>query len=98
MPDVPHFWHKTLAERYLSERQVPYVSLRPGAFFDQMMQMLPLGGLRGGRLISPIPPDIRQTYVLSTDVAEALAALVEAPVARRARRPRLGPAGEHAPR
>ncbi|MGH3145593.1 MAG: NAD(P)H-binding protein, partial [Rubrobacter sp.] len=29
-PDVPHFWHKKLAEDYLEQRGVPFVSLRPG--------------------------------------------------------------------
>ena len=45
--DVPHFWHKAEAERYLAELGVPYVSLRPGAFFDQIMDMQPGRG-RGG--------------------------------------------------
>jgi uncharacterized protein YbjT (DUF2867 family) len=59
--DVPHFWHKTLAEQVLAERGVRYVSLRPGAFFDQIMDLLPGGGLRAGRLINPGPPDVAQT-------------------------------------
>jgi len=29
-PDVPHFWHKKLAEDALEERGVPFVALRPG--------------------------------------------------------------------
>ena len=40
-PDVPHFWHKALMERYLAEIGVPYVALRPGAFVDQFMVMMP---------------------------------------------------------
>jgi uncharacterized protein YbjT (DUF2867 family) len=31
--DVPHFWHKVETEQPLVELGVPYVSLRPGAFF-----------------------------------------------------------------
>lgn len=77
---VPHFWNKALAERYLTDQGVRYVSLRPAAFFDQIMDLLPAGGLRRGRLISAGPPHLRQSYVLSTDVAAALAALVDAPV------------------
>lgn len=40
-PDVPHFLHKTPAEIYLAEVGVPYVSVRPGAFLDQVMEMTP---------------------------------------------------------
>ena len=35
-PQVPHFWHKKLAEDRLEELGVPFVSLRPGAFLDQV--------------------------------------------------------------
>ncbi len=77
--DVPHFWNKTLAERDLADLGVPYVSLRPGAFFE-MMDVLPGGGPRGGRLVSVVPSHVRQGYVLSADVAKALVALVDAPV------------------
>jgi uncharacterized protein YbjT (DUF2867 family) len=77
--DVPHFWHKTEAEKYLADLGVPYVSLRPGAFFDQIMDLQP-GGPRRGLLVSLWPPQVRQTFVLSRDVAEALAAAVDAPV------------------
>jgi uncharacterized protein YbjT (DUF2867 family) len=76
---VPHFWNKTLTERYLAEQKVPYVSLRPGAFFDQIMDLFPGGGPRRGRVISFGRPDVPQSWVLSGDVADALAALVDAP-------------------
>ena len=36
---VPHFWHKKLAEDRLQERGVAYVSLRPGAFLGAVTQM-----------------------------------------------------------
>ena len=78
-PDVPHFWHKALMERYLAEIGVPYVALRPGAFVDQFMLMMPGGGVAGGRLMSFGSPDIALTYVLTADVAENLAAAVDAP-------------------
>lgn len=32
---VEHFHHKFLAEEYMKEQGVPYISLRPGAFLDQ---------------------------------------------------------------
>lgn len=31
---VPHFHNKYLTEKYLQEKQQPYIALRPGAFFD----------------------------------------------------------------
>lgn len=79
--DVPHFWNKVLAEQDLAARSVPYVSLRPGAFFDQLMDLLPGGGARGGRMVSMWPADVPQGWVLSPDVAAALVQLVDAPVA-----------------
>ncbi len=79
--DVPHFWNKVIAEEDLATRSVPYVSLRPGAFFDQVMDLLPGGGARGGRVVSMWPADVTQSWVLSPDVAEALVRLVDAPVA-----------------
>lgn len=78
--DVTHFWNKTLAERDLAARSVPFVSLRPGAFFDQVMDLLPGGGARGGRMMSMWPADVRSSWVLSPDVAKALVALVDAPI------------------
>ena len=77
--DVPHFWNKTLTEQYLAEQSVPYVSLRPGAFFDQIMDSSP-GGARNGRLVSLWPADVPIGWVLSSDVAAALARLVDADV------------------
>jgi uncharacterized protein YbjT (DUF2867 family) len=79
-PDVPHFWHKALMERYLAEIGVPYVALRPGAFLDQLLLMMPGGGVASGRLMSFGSPDVAITYVLTADVAESLAAAVEADV------------------
>jgi uncharacterized protein YbjT (DUF2867 family) len=38
-PQVPHFWHKKLAEDRLEELGVPFVSLRPGAFLDLITRM-----------------------------------------------------------
>ena len=31
---VPHFHNKYLTEKYLAEKQQPFIALRPGAFFD----------------------------------------------------------------
>jgi uncharacterized protein YbjT (DUF2867 family) len=76
--EVPHFWHKAVTERYLADSGVPYVSLRPGAFLDQVMALLP-GGVSSGWLLSLGSPDVPLTYVLSADVADALAAAADAP-------------------
>src|ERR687892_2498201 len=37
-PDVPHFWHKKVAEDKLEQLGVPFVALRPGAFLDMIAQ------------------------------------------------------------
>jgi len=76
---VPHFWHKVQTENYLAELGVPYVSLRPGAFFDQVMDMQPGKG-RSGVALSLWSSTVPITYVLSSDVARALAEAVDAPV------------------
>jgi uncharacterized protein YbjT (DUF2867 family) len=34
-PEVPHFYNKHLAEKYLKEIGQPFIALRPGAFLDQ---------------------------------------------------------------
>jgi uncharacterized protein YbjT (DUF2867 family) len=38
-PQIPHFWHKKLAEDRLEELGVPFVALRPGGFLDMITQM-----------------------------------------------------------
>jgi uncharacterized protein YbjT (DUF2867 family) len=77
-PQVPHFWHKKLAEDRLEELGVPFVSLRPGAFLDMITQM---GGdpFAKRRLMWFGSPTIPLTYVLTQDVAGYLAAAVDAP-------------------
>jgi uncharacterized protein YbjT (DUF2867 family) len=32
--NVPHFYNKYLTEKFLQEKKQPYITLRPGAFFD----------------------------------------------------------------
>jgi uncharacterized protein YbjT (DUF2867 family) len=77
-PQVPHFWHKKLAEDRLEAAGVPFVALRPGAFLDMMTRM---GGdpIAKGRLIWFGSPAIPLTFVLSRDVAGYLADAVDAP-------------------
>jgi uncharacterized protein YbjT (DUF2867 family) len=79
-PDVPHFWHKKLAEDRLAEQGVPFVALRPGAFLDQVTQM---GGdpFAKHRLMWTGSPQTRLTFVLMADLAGYLADAVDAEVA-----------------
>ncbi|MFJ4026639.1 SDR family oxidoreductase [Paenarthrobacter sp. NPDC089989] len=79
-PQVPHFWHKKLAEDKLQELGVPFVALRPGAFFDQ------IAGMRGdpfqkGRIMWFGRKDVPLTFVLTSDLAQYLAAAVDADIA-----------------
>jgi uncharacterized protein YbjT (DUF2867 family) len=77
-PDVPHFWHKKLAEDRLQELGVPFVSLRPGAFLDQLTR---IGGdpFAKRRMIWFGSSTIPLTYVLTSDLAGYLADAVDAP-------------------
>ena len=76
--EVPHFWHKKLVEDRLEELGVPFVSLRPGAFLDQMTPVLGRG-LPRGRMWYVGSTKVPMTYVLSGDVARHLAEAVDAP-------------------
>jgi uncharacterized protein YbjT (DUF2867 family) len=76
-PQVPHFWHKKLAEDRLEELGVPFVSLRPGAFLDQVARMGdPFAKRRLMWFGSPTTP---LTYLLTSDLAGYLADAVDAP-------------------
>jgi uncharacterized protein YbjT (DUF2867 family) len=77
-PDVPHFWHKKLAEDRLEELGVPFVALRPGAFLDQITRF---GGdpFSKGRLTWLGSASVPLTFVLTRDLAGYLAAATEAP-------------------
>lgn len=78
-PDVPHFWHKKLAEDRLAEQRVPFVALRPGAFLDQVTQF---GGdpFEKHRLTWFGSARTPLTFVLTADLAGYLAAAVDADV------------------
>jgi uncharacterized protein YbjT (DUF2867 family) len=77
-PQIPHFWHKKLAEDRLEELGVPFVALRPGAFLDMIMQM---GGdpFAKRRLMWFGSPTIPLTFVLTQDLAGYLVDAVDAP-------------------
>jgi uncharacterized protein YbjT (DUF2867 family) len=76
-PNVPHFWHKKLTEDRLRELGVPFVSLRPGAFLDQVTQMGDPFAKR--RLMWFGSASVPLTFVLMSDLAENLADAVDAP-------------------
>ena len=76
-PNVPHFWHKKLTEDRLRELGVSFVSLRPGAFLDQVTQMGDPFAKR--RLMWFGSASIPLTFVLMSDLAENLADAVDAP-------------------
>lgn len=77
-PQVPHFWHKKLTEDRLEQLGVPFVSLRPGAFLDQLTRF---GGdpISKGRLRWMGSPRIPLTFVLTADLAGYLAEAVDLP-------------------
>ena len=77
-PQVPHFWHKKLAEDKLEELGVPFVALRPGAFLDQAVQWTG-DPFATGRLMWIGKTDVPLTFVLTTDLAGYLADAVDAP-------------------
>lgn len=78
-PDVPHFWHKKVAEDKLEQLGVPFVALRPGAFVDQVAGMAG-NPVDKGRIVWPGKPDVPLTFVHTSDLAAYLAAAVDADV------------------
>jgi uncharacterized protein YbjT (DUF2867 family) len=76
-PQVPHFWHKKIAEDKLEQLGVPFLALRPGAFLDQVATMAgdPIGK---GRLIWMAKATVPLTFVHTSDLAAYLAAAVDA--------------------
>ncbi|MGJ3191968.1 SDR family oxidoreductase [Paenarthrobacter sp. FR1] len=78
-PQIPHFWNKKLAEDKFEELGVPFVALRPGAFFDQAVGM---GGdpFAKGRFVWLGSKNARLTFVLASDVAAYLAEAVDADI------------------
>ena len=70
--EVPHFWHKKLAEDYFEKLGIPFVALRPGAFLDQGSNDFWAEGLRDGRLRFAANPSVPATFVHTDDVARYL--------------------------
>ncbi|MFC8193957.1 SDR family oxidoreductase [Streptomyces sp. NPDC057298] len=76
-PDVPHFWHKKLAEDKLEQLGVPFVALRPGAFLDQIATGAG-NPLDKGRMIWIGKTSVPLTFVHMSDLAAYLVAAVDA--------------------
>ncbi|MER6290180.1 SDR family oxidoreductase [Streptomyces sviceus] len=76
-PQVPHFWHKKIAEDKLEQLGVPFVALRPGAFLDQIATMAG-NPLDKGRLIWMAKATVPLTFVRTSELAAYLAAAVDA--------------------
>jgi uncharacterized protein YbjT (DUF2867 family) len=76
-PDVPHFWHKKLAEDKLEQPGVPFVALRPGAFLDQVASMAG-DPVDKGRMVGIGKATVPLTFVHTSDLAAYLAAAVDA--------------------
>lgn len=76
-PDVPHFWHKKIAEDKLEQLGVPFVALRPGAFVDQVASMAG-NPIDKGRLMWMGKATVPLTFVHTSDLAAYLAAAVDA--------------------
>ena len=76
-PQVPHFWHKKVAEDKLEQLGVPFVALRPGAFLDQIASMAG-DPIDKGRLIWMGKATVPLTFVHTSDLAAYLAAAVDA--------------------
>jgi uncharacterized protein YbjT (DUF2867 family) len=78
-PEIPHFWAKKLAEDALAERGVPFVALRPGAFVDDF-GMWGGDGFVAGRVTTMGDSTVPLTRVYTPDLADNLAAAVDADV------------------
>jgi uncharacterized protein YbjT (DUF2867 family) len=79
-PQVSHFWHKKLAEDALEQNKVPFVALRPGAFLDQVTEWSG-DPFEKKRLMWFGSTKVLLTFVLTSHLAEYLAAAVDADIA-----------------
>lgn len=78
-PNVPHFWHKKLAEDRLAELGVSFVALRPGAFIDQIASISG-NPFEKRSAIWLGDSNVTLTFVLTDDLAKYLSLAVDADV------------------
>jgi uncharacterized protein YbjT (DUF2867 family) len=77
-PGVPHFRQKLMAEQYLAEKQLPYLSLRAGAFIDRNTDIVPPKVRKG--IFPEWTPGVALSMVYSPDLARnAVQAALDAP-------------------
>ena len=74
--DVPHFWAKKVMEDRLEKLEVPFVSLRPGAYLGGAWMK---ASLEHGQVMAMTPAGIRITYIAPDEVARAVALAVDDP-------------------
>jgi uncharacterized protein YbjT (DUF2867 family) len=78
-PDVPHFRQKLLAEKYLAEKQQPYLALRAGAFLDRSQDVVATKVRQG--VFPDIVPGVALDMIYSPDLARyAAEAALDLPV------------------
>lgn len=75
-PEVPHFWAKKLTEDHLEEAGVPFIALRPGAYFGGPMWTQQIAS---GSVKAMGPTNVPWTFIHIDDVAHALARAVDEP-------------------
>jgi uncharacterized protein YbjT (DUF2867 family) len=75
--DVPHFWQKKVIEDYLEAHEVPFVSLRPGAFIAMEGFDFWADDLKKDRITSIAPGTWTSIHI--DDVARCLAMAVDEP-------------------
>jgi uncharacterized protein YbjT (DUF2867 family) len=66
-PDVPHFSQKLATEKYLSEKHLPYLALRAGAFLDRAQDVVAQRVRKG--VFPDIVPGVALDMIYSRDLA-----------------------------
>jgi len=76
--NVSHFYQKVIIEDYLEQSDVPFVSIRPPGFIDQVLSE---EDISRGRIMAPFAADAKASIILADDVARYLAMSVDVPEA-----------------
>ena len=74
--NVSHFYQKVIIENYLEQSDVPFVSIRPPGFIDQVLSK---EDIAKGRIMAPFAADAKASIILADDVARYLAMSVNVP-------------------
>ena len=70
-PEVPHFYHKHLVEKYLEEIGQPFIALRAGAFLDQAKDFVLLKVQKG--IFPAIVTEVSLGMIYTGDLARYIA-------------------------